>query len=244
MNQSETTTQPTIPPPGKKPRRPLPRWTLGVVFVVVFAAGCIVGGMVATKVIHSKMEAYRRHAPIFAEDIVARLRMRLGLTDDQAEQVKEIFIRRHGRMIEYRGQGAQAMHTEFDAMEKEIAAVLDEQQKYKWQAIADSVRRRFLPPTANSGARNSEAFEDTFPDSGRPLGGQAGKTSLNLSSAVFVFSTAEFAPMIQPRGSTHDCQQRGSRHLRNPQEPVSLDVDYPGSRDRSVGAEGTGCVWF
>ena len=146
MSQSEPTTQPTISPPGRKPRRPLPRWAEVVVLLVVLATGGVMGAMVATKVIHSRMETYRRHASIFSEDIVVRLRMRLGLSDEQAEQVRKIIERRHTRMIENRKHGAQAMLDEFDAMVQEIADVLDERQKRMWHAMADSVHHRFLPP--------------------------------------------------------------------------------------------------
>ena len=78
--------------------------------------------------------------------IVPRLQLRLGLSDEQTDQVREIVERRHPRMIESRTLGAQAMLDEFDAMQREISAVLDENQKRTWRATADSVRRRFLPP--------------------------------------------------------------------------------------------------
>ena len=99
----------------------------------------------ATKVIHSRMAYYREHADALPNDIVPRLQTRLQLNEAQTLRVREIVERRHPRMIENRRQGAQAMHSEFDAMVNEIAAVLDEHQRSKWRAIANSVRRRFLP---------------------------------------------------------------------------------------------------
>lgn len=146
MNESETTQPPKAIAPANESRRALPRWAQIVVLLVVFAAGGVVGAMVATKCIHSRMEYLREHADALPNDIVPRLQMRLGLSDAQTAQVREIVERRHPRMIAHRTQGAQAIHMEFDAMVNEIGAVLDGDQKRMWHAMADSVRHRFLPP--------------------------------------------------------------------------------------------------
>lgn len=128
-------------------RRPLPRWAQGVVWLVVFGAGYLVGSMITTRSIHLRLEAYRQNAPLFSSEIVGRLRFRLGLTDEQLAEVKEIIERRHAKMLEYRQQGSLAMHQEFDAMAEEVANVLDEPQAERWYQISRMVRERFLPPT-------------------------------------------------------------------------------------------------
>lgn len=145
MCTSEATTKPTTSPQGGKQRRALPRWVELAILLVVFAAGGVVGAMIATNVIHSRMQYYREHAPVFADDVVARLQLRLRLGDKQTEQVREIVERRHPRMIEKRKQGAQAMRAEFEAMEEEIAAVLNPWQARQWHAMADHIRNTYLP---------------------------------------------------------------------------------------------------
>ena len=127
-------------------RRALPRWVQLGVLLVVFVSGGVVGAMIATKVIHSRMDYYREHADALPADIVPRLQLRLGLTDKQTEKVQAIIANRHPRMVDNRRQGAQAMLNEFQLMEDEIAAVLDPVQEDRWRAIAQSVRQRFLPP--------------------------------------------------------------------------------------------------
>jgi hypothetical protein len=127
-------------------RRALPWWVQVGVLLVVFVSGGVVGAMIATKVIHSRMDYYREHAEALPADIVPRLQMRLALTDEQSEKVKAIIATRHPRMIDNRRQGAQAMLDEFQMMEDEIAGVLDPEQEERWRAIAQSVRQRFLPP--------------------------------------------------------------------------------------------------
>jgi len=142
---TERTTEPSIPSRAKKIRQALPWWLQVVVLLVVFTAGGVTGSMITSRVIHSRMESYRQHAPIFSEDIVARLRLRLGLSDEQTAKVKEIIQRRHSKMIAYRNEGSQKMHSEFDAMVDEIASVLDEQQAERWRAISNHVRVTYLP---------------------------------------------------------------------------------------------------
>lgn len=127
-------------------RRAMPWWVQVGVLLVVFVSGGVAGAMIATKVIHSRMDYYREHADALPADIVPRLQMRLALTDEQTKQVRAIIANRHPRMIENRRQGAQAMLGEFRMMENEIAGVLDPEQERMWHAIAQSVRQRFLPP--------------------------------------------------------------------------------------------------
>lgn len=91
------------------------------------------------------MDQYRQHAAIFAEDIVMRLRFRLALTDQQAGDVEKIVEGHHASMIEYRNEGSQKLHGEFNDMVDEVAAVLDDDQAVRWQSIADHVRRSYLP---------------------------------------------------------------------------------------------------
>lgn len=122
-------------------------WAQLLVLLTMFGAGYVVGSMVTTKNIHSKMEAYRNDAPIFAEDIVSRLRFRLRLSEEQVSTVSEIVERRHQLLVESRKGSSQEMHREFDALEAEVAEVLDETQVERWHSVADMVRTRFLPPS-------------------------------------------------------------------------------------------------
>ena len=147
-----STTEPTTETPPVQQsqgyRRALPWWLQITVLLVVFLAGGVAGSMITTRVIHSRMEQYRQQAPIFSEDIVMRLRFRLQLSDEQAEEVRTIIENRHSRMIEYRNEGSQKMHTEFDAMVDEVAGVLDELQAERWRGISGHVKRTYLPAEA------------------------------------------------------------------------------------------------
>lgn len=131
-------------------RRALPWWGHVGVLLLVFVSGGVVGAMIATQAIYSRLNYYREHAGALPADIVPRLQVRLDLTAKQMEKVRAIIAIRHPRMIENRRQGAQAMLDEFRMMEHEIAGVLDPEQREGWHAIAQSVRQRFLPPVSSN----------------------------------------------------------------------------------------------
>lgn len=134
-------------------RRALPIWAQFIATLTIFAAGYVVGTMTTTKSIHDRMEGYRSNAPIFSEDIVSRLKLRLSLDEIQTGQVREIIERGHERLLDARRsrKGSMQMHQEFDLMVSEISDVLDEQQSTRWQVIANTVRLRFLPPLPSNG---------------------------------------------------------------------------------------------
>ncbi len=131
--------------PPIKWRRAQPRWIQISVLLVVFVAGGLVGAMVAMKSVHSRMEYLRKNPDALPAVVVPRLQRILGLSDEQSQQLREIIGRRHPRITKFREQGMDGMHAEFDAMEEEIAAILDAEQAAKWRAVADNVRSRFLP---------------------------------------------------------------------------------------------------
>lgn len=114
------------------------------VLLLVFVAGGIVGAMVATKTLHDRLEYYRRNDDALVKDIIPRIRGRLTLTEEQSSQFKEIIERRHPRMLDIRREGANEMLAEFQAMEDEVAEVLDPKQRESWREIAESVRNRFI----------------------------------------------------------------------------------------------------
>lgn len=130
------------------PRRTtMSRWVQCGVLLLVFAAGGIVGAMVAAKTIHSRMNYYREHPEALPAAIVPKLKHELGLNDEQVVTVRGIVTLRHSKIAEYQQQSAQAIHNEFKLMEDEVAEVLDEKQKALWRELTNSVRERYLPTT-------------------------------------------------------------------------------------------------
>lgn len=144
----------TSPPAeSKRWRKALPFWIQAIVLTVVFGGGVGVGAVGASRYMLSRMQHYRAHPEDLPAEIASTLDGRLGLTVTQSEEVLAVITHRHGRIEDMRQQSAPGIHSEFDAMENEVAAVLDEQQERQWREIADWVRRSFLPSNPNAAPR-------------------------------------------------------------------------------------------
>ncbi|MCA9130289.1 MAG: hypothetical protein KDB22_24545 [Planctomycetales bacterium] len=129
----------------KRWRKALPVWVQVVVLLIVFASGIGVGGVSATHYVIDRMQHYRTHPEVLPEEITQSLARRLRLTAEQQSEILEIISRRHARIEEARQAPAPEIHSEFDLMEQEVAAVLEGRQKQQWLSTAEWVRSSFLP---------------------------------------------------------------------------------------------------
>lgn len=126
-------------------RRALPVWIQAVVLLVVFGSGIGVGSVVASRYMLSRMQHYRAHPEVLPVEITDTLTSRLKLTSEQSEEILSVITHRHGRIEEVRQASSPEIHSEFDLLEKEVAAVLNEKQKQRWLSTAEWVRKSFLP---------------------------------------------------------------------------------------------------
>ena len=101
--------------------------------------------MAASRYVIDRMQHYRAHPEVLPTEITQTLARRLRLTEDQQSEVLKIISRRHARIEEVRQESAPEIHSEFDRMEQEVAAILDPRQKQQWLATAEWVRSSFLP---------------------------------------------------------------------------------------------------
>lgn len=146
-----STTSPTSTGKPTRWRRALPVWVQVVVLLVVFASGIGVGAVAASRYMLTRMQHYRAHPEVLPGEITDTLTSRLGLTDEQSAEVLAVITKRHARIEEIRQTSSPEIHSEFDLLEKEVAAALDNNQKQRWLETADWVRKSFLPlnPDAN-----------------------------------------------------------------------------------------------
>ncbi len=126
-------------------RRALPVWVQTVVLLVVFASGIGVGSVVASRYVLARMQHYRAHPEVLPVEITDTLTRRLSLTAEQSEEVLNVITHRHGRIEKVRQESSPEIHAEFDLLEEEVAAVLDDRQKQRWRRTAEWVRKSFLP---------------------------------------------------------------------------------------------------
>lgn len=135
----------TASSPPKRWRKALPVWVQVVVLLVVFVSGMGVGALSATRYVIDRMQHYRTHPEVLPEEITQALARRLRLTEKQQSDVLEIISRRHARIEKARQASAPEIHSEFDLLEQEVAAVLEGRQKQQWLSTSEWVRNSFLP---------------------------------------------------------------------------------------------------
>lgn len=131
-------------------RRPPHRLLLGMMVAVFFSGGVIGSG--ATLMIINRQENARRHDPMIAgQQAAAELTEELSLTDEQAAQVDRIMkdhLAAMGRLR--RDVFLPAIRDAFEEMKSGVAAVLDDEQRVKWNAWLEERRKRVCPPGGHS----------------------------------------------------------------------------------------------
>lgn len=117
-----------------------------VMVVLIFLGGAAFGAAVATYSITHRAHQAVQSPRSMAAHITARLGEFLNLNEAQAQQVREIIVRRHEALADIRRELQPRLEQELTILEAEIAAVLDEDQRARWHAHAASIRAQWLPP--------------------------------------------------------------------------------------------------
>lgn len=116
-------------------------WKLVLLLVGIFAAGCVAGGFVTMRYVHSKIR--ERGAP--EQWGPARLKLlseRLELSAEQVDRLKPIVRRDVEDLNRLRQQSFQETRRILERMERDIAAVLTPEQKRKFEELNKEMRER------------------------------------------------------------------------------------------------------
>ena len=116
-------------------------WKLVLLLAGIFAAGCVAGGFVTMRYVHSKIR--ERGAP--EQWGPARLKMladRLALTPEQVERLKPIVRRDVEDLNRLRTQSFQETRRILERMERDISAALTPAQKKKFDELNQEMRER------------------------------------------------------------------------------------------------------
>ncbi len=144
-------------------------WKLVLLLVGIFAAGCVAGGFVTMRYVHSKIR--ERGAP--EQWGPARLKMladRLALTPEQIDRLKPIVRRDVEDLNRLRQQSFQETRRILERMERDIAAVLTPEQKRKFEDLNKEMRDRARRMFEMRRGERREGGRD-----GRPPGGPGGE---------------------------------------------------------------------
>jgi len=143
-NSQNTTpaTEPTATPTRPKRRR----WLSVLLSLVIFFSGLIVGTG-GTLIVIRNVALQRIHHPETVPDRIARqLRRKLRLDDEQTDQVRQIVAERQLAFQKIRRDVQPQIEAELDIARQQIGEVLDDDQREKWEAHFDHLRKTWLPP--------------------------------------------------------------------------------------------------
>jgi hypothetical protein len=127
-----------------------------VVFSLLFLLlGALIGsGATAVLIVgtvHERVRDHLHHPERFVPRATERLRRRLGLTDEQAEQVAVVLATRQGEILELRRGFQPQVEFHLKELETDIAALLTPEQQEEWRVALDRVRDFWLAPLPTAG---------------------------------------------------------------------------------------------
>jgi hypothetical protein len=144
-NQPAASDVPPQAPAGLPAPRPR-RWRSLLLALLIFVSGAIVGGgLTLIRARHGMWWAIQ-HPEEAPTRIAARLRWKLGLSDDQTEQVEAIVRKRQQDLQAIRREVHPRVIGELDRVEAEIDYVLNDSQRAQWHVLFARLRERWIPP--------------------------------------------------------------------------------------------------
>lgn len=145
-------TQPTemsTPETLQRQRRRRLLWSI-LLAIFIFIAGAATGsGLTFVGMIHRFQHAVR-HPETIPPRMAAEMKRRLQLTDDQTRQAEVILSRQQMQLQKIRQQLQPEIVMQLDETHDEIAKILSDEQKGKWDAWFDQLKNRWLPGTGVS----------------------------------------------------------------------------------------------
>ena len=129
-------------PPVSKPRS---GWLRTLLYVVIFASGCIVGAGTTVIAIRNSALFAVHHPAKMPSKIAARMTKVLSLSDEQAREVEAILRERQSAIQDIRREFQPRIEMELDRLEEQISAVLDEKQRENWQERFEYLRHTWVP---------------------------------------------------------------------------------------------------
>lgn len=129
-------------PPRPSQSKP---WLRVLLLLVIFLSGAIVGTGGTLLAVRQRV-LHRIHHPEEMPTIVtARLRYKLGLSDKQTQQVEAVLRNRQRDIQAMRREVQPQLEGQLDQLAKEIAEVLDDEQRIQWEEHFRMLRDTWLP---------------------------------------------------------------------------------------------------
>ncbi|MHB8973809.1 MAG: hypothetical protein ACYC3X_16595 [Pirellulaceae bacterium] len=121
-------------------------WLHCVLWLVIFGSGAIVGGGTTLWVVRNRVLVSIRHPEEMPAVLARHLQRMLQLDDQQRVDVEAILQRRQKALQALRRAVQPKIEQELEQAEREISAVLRDDQRTEWQTRFRTLRSRWLPP--------------------------------------------------------------------------------------------------
>jgi hypothetical protein len=139
-------------------------WKVVLVFIGIFAAGLVVGGLVTLRVV-KYLAAPRLGSPEqYGPQLIKGFAKKLDLTPEQQEKIKPLITRGAEELRQLRRTAWTTSQAVIERMEGEIAAQLTPDQKVKFDQMLAEQRER-LKHFLEDRARR---WKDSHPSGGQP----------------------------------------------------------------------------
>ena len=117
------------------------KWTLGIAFLVVFAAGAMTGSFVGARYLEGQRKKHvrmmSRHEGAVAERMRRHLLQELELTPEQAEKVVPIIDATAARLQTIRTETANRVRSTMEEAGREMSPHLTPEQQIKMQQLRE-----------------------------------------------------------------------------------------------------------
>jgi len=145
------------------------RWRMAFFGMVILLAGIVIGGALMM-ILAPQMLIKPPPGPEFSPLImIPRLRADLGLTDEQTEKIKPIMDKHIGKLNQIRMNARTEIGETLKQMNDEIAAVLTDEQKARWQSGLERIERDLhLPDWRRGEGPGGPPFRRGEPGRDRP----------------------------------------------------------------------------
>lgn len=128
------------PPPRRRWRRTL---TWSIVSLVIFTCGGVTGHGVTVWMWEKRVQPIPGQRSEFAAKVLAKMKDDLGLTEDQTARIDVVLQQHHAEIEQIRVEVGPRFAKARDSMMAEVSAVLDNEQREKWMARMEELRRVF-----------------------------------------------------------------------------------------------------
>lgn len=148
---------------SQPPSRNRRSWVKSLILAfIVFLAGNITGGAGTLMFIHRHLADFIRHPQEAPQKIIPILKRRLRLDPEQTVKIEAIIREHHLALQKIRYETTPRVRTEIDAIQSEVAEVLNPDQRKLWNRRMTQLTDFWFPdlPTASDVAADPSAGVD------------------------------------------------------------------------------------